>query len=70
MIAGLPNRTRNGAGMDDLIDAAIFETFESLPRGKRRDADAVSTAIERAVRNTVNAAWGKKPAVHVLVVEV
>jgi ribonuclease J len=70
MIAGLPARTRSGGGMDDLIDAAIFETFESLPRGKRRDADAVSTAIERAVRNAVNAAWGKKPAVHVLVVEV
>jgi ribonuclease J len=70
MIAGLPNRSRNGAGMDDLIDAAIFETFESLPRGKRRDPDAVSTAVERAVRNAVNAAWGKKPAVHVLVVEV
>jgi ribonuclease J len=70
MIAGLPTRTRLGAGMDDLIDAAIFETFESLPRGKRRDADAVSTAIERAVRNAVNAVWGKKPAVHVLVVEV
>jgi ribonuclease J len=70
MIAGLPARTRQGAGMDDLIDAAIFETFENLPRGKRRDADAVSTAIERAVRNSVNTAWGKKPAVHVLVVEV
>ena len=56
--------------MDEVIDAAIFETFESLPRGKRRDADAVSSAIERAVRNAVNAAWGKKPAVHVLVVEV
>jgi ribonuclease J len=69
MMAGLPNRTRTGAGMDDVVDAAIFETFESLPRGKRRDPDAVSTAIERAVRNTVNAAWGKKPVVHVLVVE-
>jgi ribonuclease J len=70
IIAGLPSRTRQGAGMDELIDGAIFETFESLPRGKRRDADAVSNAIERAVRNVVNAAWGKKPAVHVLVVEV
>jgi ribonuclease J len=70
MIAGLPNRTRDGGGMDDLIDSAIFETFENLPRGKRRDADAVSTAIERAVRNAVNSVWGKKPAVHVLVVEV
>jgi ribonuclease J len=30
----------------------------------------VSTAIERAVRGSVNAVWGKKPQVHVLVVEV
>jgi ribonuclease J len=70
MIAVLPTRTRAGGGMDEVVDAAIFETFENLPRGKRRDADAVSTAIERAVRNAVNAVWGKKPAVHVLVVEV
>src|ERR1700722_18584883 len=70
MIAGLPTRTRAGGGMDEVVDAASFETFENLPRGKRRDADAVSTAIERAVRNAVNAVWGKKPAVHVLVVEV
>ena len=48
----------------------IFETFESLPRGKRRDSDFVSTAIERAVRNAVGVVWGKKPQVHVLVVEV
>ncbi len=59
-----------GRGIDALIDSAIFETFESLPRGKRRDADFVSGAIERAVRNAVNAVWGKKPMVHVLVVEV
>ena len=70
MIAGLPERTRDGAGLDEIIDAAIFETFEGLPRGKRRDADFVSTAIERAVRSAVNGVWGKKPQVHVLVVEV
>ncbi len=70
MIAGLPERTRDGAAIDALIDAAIFETFEGLPRGKRRDPDFLSTAIERAVRNSVNAVWGKKPQVHVLVVEV
>ena len=65
-----PKSTRDGAGIDAAIDAAIFETFESLPRGKRRDADFVSGAIERAVRNAVNSVWGKKPMVHVLVVEV
>ena len=70
MIAGLPERTREGAAIDALIDDAIFEAFESLPPGKRRDAEVVSTAIERAVRGSVNAVWGKKPQVHVLVVEV
>jgi ribonuclease J len=70
MIAGLPERTREGAAIDALIDDAIFEAFESLPPGKRRDADVASTAIERAVRGSVNAVWGKKPQVHVLVVEV
>ena len=70
MIAGLPQSTREGAGFDALVDSAIFETFEGLPRAKRRDADFVSTAIERAVRNSVNSAWGKRPTVHVLVVEV
>ena len=70
MIAGLPERTREGAAIDALIDDTIFEAFESLPPGKRRDADVVSSAIERAVRGSVNAVWGKKPQVHVLVVEV
>jgi ribonuclease J len=70
MIAGLPERTGEGAAIDALIDDAIFEAFESLPPGKRRDADVVSTAVERAVRNSVNAVWSKKPQVHVLVVEV
>jgi ribonuclease J len=69
LIAGLPKSTRQGAGLDEIVDAAIFETFESLPRGKRRDAEFVGGAIERAVRNAVNAAWGKKPTTHVLIVE-
>jgi ribonuclease J len=70
MISGLPERTREGAAIDALIDDAIFEAFQSLPPAKRRDADVVSNAIERAVRGSVNAVWGKKPQVHVLVVEV
>jgi ribonuclease J len=70
IIAGLPERTRDGAGFDEIIDAAIFETFEGLPRGKRRDPNFLSSAVERAVRTAVNGVWGKKPQVHVLVVEV
>ena len=67
---GLPPRTKEGGAMDALVDAAMFQTFDNLPRQRRRDADTVSTAIEKAVRSAVNHAWGKRPAVHVLVVEV
>ena len=44
--------------------------LRQLPRQKRRDADVVSNAIEKAVRNAIASAWGKRPTVHVLVVEV
>ncbi|MGD0632811.1 MAG: ribonuclease J [Beijerinckiaceae bacterium] len=67
---GLPTRTKDGSAMDALIDSALFQTFDNLPKQKRRDADLVSTAIEKAVRGAVNQAWGKKPAVNVLVIEV
>jgi ribonuclease J len=70
MIAGLPDKTRSGDAMDELIDATLFETLDNLPRPKRRDPDVVASAVERAVRNAVNGAWGKKPNVHVLIVEV
>ena len=70
MTAGIPAYARNGAAIDRIVDDALFQTFEHLPRQKRRDADVVSIAIEKAVRGAVAAAWGKRPAVHVLVVEV
>src|SRR6202045_5051676 len=68
--AGIPARTGGGAAIDTIVDDALFQTFDQLPRQKRRDADVVSTAIEKAVRNAIATAWGKRPAVHVLVVEV
>jgi ribonuclease J len=68
--AGIPARTGNGAEIGSIVDGALFQTFDHLPRPKRRDADTVSNAIEKAVREAVAVAWGKRPAVHVLVVEV
>jgi len=70
VIAGMPNRTQDGTSIDVVVDEALFQTFDHLPRQKRRDADLVSSSIEKAVRNAVAGAWGKKPAVHVLVIEV
>jgi ribonuclease J len=70
LTSGLPARLRDGAATDKLIDEAIFATLDSLPRQRRRDFDGVSIALERAVRSTLQAAWGKRPQVHVLVVPI
>lgn len=70
LISGLPKRGQGGEDMGDVVDEAIFRTFDHLPRQKRRDFDAASTALERAVRASVNSVWGKKPQVHVLIIEV
>ncbi len=67
---GLPAKSRKGEALTDLIADAVGDTLDGLPRAKRRDPEAVETAVERAVRNTVNQVWGKKPACHILVVEV
>jgi ribonuclease J len=67
---GLPKRGKAGEDVGDVIDDAVFKTFDNLPRHKRRDPDAVSIAVERAVRSAVLSVWGKKPQVHVLVVAV
>jgi ribonuclease J len=53
-----------------LIADTVGETLDGLSRSKRRDAEAVEGAVERAVRSAVQQVWGKKPTCHVLVVEV
>ncbi len=68
VFAGLPKRGKGGEDMGEVIDDAIFKTFDGLARARRRDFDSVATAIERAVRGAVASVWGKKPLVHVLVV--
>lgn len=65
---GLPEKGRNGAVIADAIDRAVFAALEGSPRARRRDPDAVSTMLERAVRGAVQEVWGKKPIVHAMVV--
>jgi ribonuclease J len=69
-LIGVPERDRDGAFMHDVVHDTVLETFESLPRGRRRDPDAVAEAVRRAVRAALVERWGKKPMcyVHVLTV--
>ena len=69
-VMGLPGKTKAGEELIDIVADAIGRTLDGLNRAKRRDSDFVETAVARAVRSAVNGQWGKKPACHVLVVEV
>ncbi|WP_112664107.1 ribonuclease J [Microvirga flavescens] len=67
---GLPAKTRSGEAFDDLIADTVSDVLDGLSKAKRRDPDTVENAVKRAIRAKVNEAWGKKPACHVLVIEV
>jgi ribonuclease J len=47
-----------------------METFENLPRARRRDPDSVADAVRGAVRGAIAQNWGKKPMCHVHVLAV
>ena len=70
MTTGLPRKGRDNRPMDEIIDRAMFDCLDHLPRAKKRDPDSTCDAVEKSVRAAVGAAWGKKPQVHVLAIEV
>ena len=68
-LIGIPDKTADGVPMDDIAYNAVVETFDTLPKARRRDPDSVAEAIRRGVRAAVAQQWRKKPnvTVHVLV---
>ena len=70
--AGKPNE-KDGAEAEDMADTVydcILGAIESIPRARRKDLEMLREAVRRAVRATVNNAWGKKPLVTVFVTKV
>ncbi len=67
-LAGIPDNSTRGESIPDLIADIVLETLETLPKARRRDPDAVSDSVTRAIRGTLNGLWGKKPICHVLVI--
>ena len=69
-LVGIPEKSIGGASMLEIANDVVMETFETLPKPRRRDPDAVEESIRRAVRGALAQNWGKKPLVyvHVLIV--
>jgi ribonuclease J len=64
---GLPAVDRTGTDFEEMLLAAASGAVDSIPRQRRKDLDLVAEAVRRAVRNSANEAWGKKPIVTVFV---
>ena len=56
--------------MTEIAYDAVLETFDSLPRPRRRDPEAVAEAVRRGVRAAIAEHWQKKPICRVQVLEV
>ncbi len=69
-IVGLPQADDEGEPMVEHIRDIIDEVYTTLPKAKRRDANALRIAIERGVRSGISEIWGKKPVTKVLVLGV
>lgn len=69
-LSGLPELGIGGKPIDDVVEEAVLDCLDGLPKQRRRDPDVVAESLTRAVRGQVNAIWGKKPLCHVLVITV
>jgi ribonuclease J len=69
-LVGIPEKNAEGDVIADEVFDLVVSTVENLPRARRRDADAVSESVRRAVRASIAEQWGKKTLcyVHVLMV--
>ena len=69
-LIGIPELNADKQSMHEIAYDAAIETFESLPKPRRRDPQAVEEAVKRAVRAAIAGHWQKKPIclVQVLIV--
>jgi Predicted hydrolase of the metallo-beta-lactamase superfamily len=65
MIEGLPET--DDEPVSDLIEDTIASVIKSMPAKRRSDTEVLNSALFKAIRNEVNAFWGRKPNVSVFV---
>ncbi len=69
-LMGIPEKAADGSDMAQIAYEAVIETFEGLPRARRRDPESVAEAVRRAVRSKIAQRWNKKPICHVHLLEI
>ena len=65
VIEGLPET--EDESVSDLVEDTVAGVIKSMPPKRRSDTEALNSALFKAIRNEVNAFWGRKPNVSVFV---
>ena len=66
VLDGIPETDVNGRDMLDIVLDAVDSTLRSVPPRRRLDQDKIEDMVKKAVRNTIDNAWGKRPIVKVM----
>jgi ribonuclease J len=66
-IEGLPEVEDDDESLGQVISRTVNGVLKSIPPKRRSDTDLVNAALNKGIRNEVNAYWGKKPNVTVFV---
>ena len=69
-LIGIPEADAEGEKFEAIAYDAVLDTVENLPKGRRRDPEAIGESVKRAVRATIAERWGKKPICIVQVIVV
>jgi ribonuclease J len=69
-LTGIPEADSAGTPMLQIAEDSVTGAFNSIPKARRRDPEAVAEALRRAVRSAIGSAWKKKPICHVHVLTV
>ncbi|MAA98729.1 MAG: MBL fold metallo-hydrolase [Stappia sp.] len=67
---GLPEASREGDDLEDLVIDEVISALKSIPRNRRKDLDLVAESARRAARAAIRDCWGKKPLTEALVFRV
>jgi ribonuclease J len=60
-LIGIPEVDADGEKFSAMAYDAVLDTVENMPKGRRRDPEAVAESVKRAVRAAIAERWGKKP---------
>jgi ribonuclease J len=69
-LIGIPDFAVQGERIEDIAYNAVVDALESMPKGRRRDPDAVAESAQRAARAAIAAHWRKKPMCYAKVIVV